>query len=111
MNILNLYLYYRKISQEKNISLIYYLLANLHLGFLSFNFYESKFLAIYLLIFALLAIYIYLAYKWMEEFNMDSASNDLGKRIQYLTDEKDKVGKVRSLILESVGKADSLLKK
>lgn len=66
--ILNLYLYYRKISQEKNISVTYYLLANLHLGFLSFNFYESKFLAIYLLIFALLAVYIYLAYKWMENF-------------------------------------------
>lgn len=71
--ILNLYLYYRKISQEKNISLIYYLLANLHLGFLSFNFYESKFLAIYLLIFALLAIYIYLAYKWMEEFKLKNS--------------------------------------
>lgn len=49
--------------------------------------------------------------KWMEEFNMDSAANDIQKRIQYLTDEKDKVGKVKTLILESVGKADSLLKK
>ena len=67
---LNLYIYFRKISKEKNISIVYYLLANVHLGFLSFNFYESKFLVIYLLIFALLAIYIYLAYKWMEEFKL-----------------------------------------
>ena len=49
--------------------------------------------------------------KWMEEFNMDSAATDLQKRIQYLSEEKDKVGKVKSLILESVGKADSLLRK
>ena len=29
--------------------------------------YESKFLAVYILIFALLGIYIYFAYKWLEE--------------------------------------------
>jgi uncharacterized membrane protein len=63
--ILNLYLYHKKISNEKKINVFYYLLANLHLGFLSFNFYESKFLAVYLLIFAALAAYIYLAYKWI----------------------------------------------
>ncbi len=49
--------------------------------------------------------------KWMEEFNMDSAVNNLEKRVEYLREEKDKVGKVRSLILESVAKADSLIKK
>ena len=49
--------------------------------------------------------------KWMEEFNMDSAANDMEKRILYLAEEKDKVGKVKSLILETVGKADSLLRK
>lgn len=49
--------------------------------------------------------------KWMEEFNMDSAANDMEKKIQYLMDEKDKVGKVKMLILQSVAKADSLLKK
>ena len=66
--IVNLYLYYKKISKERNTSIVYYLLANLHLGILSFNYYESKFLAVYLLIFTLIAVYIYLAYKWMEEF-------------------------------------------
>jgi uncharacterized membrane protein len=71
--ILNLFIYYKKISQEKNISIVYYLLANLHLAFLSFNYYESKYLAIYLLIFALLAIYIYLAYKWMEGFKLKNS--------------------------------------
>lgn len=71
--ILNLYLYFKKISKEKNISIVYYLFANLHLGFLSFNYYESKFLAIYLLIFMLLAVYIYLAYKWIEEFKLKNS--------------------------------------
>jgi hypothetical protein len=71
--IMNLYLYNRKISKEKNISIVYYLLANLHLGFLSFNFFESKFLAIYLLIFVLLAVYIYLAYNWMENFKLKNS--------------------------------------
>lgn len=49
--------------------------------------------------------------KWMEEINIDSANNDLKKRIQYLTDEKDKVNKVKTAILASLQKADSLLKK
>ena len=48
--------------------------------------------------------------KWMEEFNMDSAQDDMQKRIQYLLDEKMKVGKVKEAILNSLGKADSLLK-
>jgi hypothetical protein len=48
--------------------------------------------------------------KWMTEFNMDSATNDLQERIRYLTDEKMKVGKVKQAILTSLQKADSLLK-
>lgn len=48
--------------------------------------------------------------KWMEEFNMDSAQDDMEKRIRYLLDEKMKVGKVKDAILNSLGKADSLLK-
>ncbi|MBY0487397.1 MAG: DUF2339 domain-containing protein [Flavobacteriaceae bacterium] len=71
--ILNLYLYHRKISQEKKINIVYYLLANLHLGFLSFHFYQSKFLFVYLLIFVLLAVYIYLATKWMEDFKLKNS--------------------------------------
>lgn len=49
--------------------------------------------------------------KWMEEFRMDSAKDNLDARIQYLLDEKMKVGKVKEAILNSLGKADSLLKK
>lgn len=71
--ILNLYLYFRKISPQKNISIVYYLLANLHLGIISFHFYEPNFLTVYLLIFLLLGIYIYLAYKWMENFNLKNS--------------------------------------
>jgi hypothetical protein len=48
--------------------------------------------------------------KWMEEFNMDSAKDNLEIRIKYLTDEKLKVGKVKEAILNSLAGADSLLK-
>jgi hypothetical protein len=48
--------------------------------------------------------------KWMTEFNMDSAVNNIDERIKYLTDEKSKVGKVKAAILGGLQKADSLLK-
>ncbi len=48
--------------------------------------------------------------KWMDEFNMDSAINNTEKRIKYLTDEKLKVSKVKENILNSLQKADSLIK-
>lgn len=48
--------------------------------------------------------------KWMQEFNMDSAVNNIGQRIKYLADEKMKVGKVKEAILGSLQKADSILK-
>lgn len=49
--------------------------------------------------------------KWMEEFNYDSAKQDAEKRIQYLADEKIRVEQVKKSILESLEKADSVLKK
>lgn len=48
--------------------------------------------------------------KWMEEFNMDSAVNNMEQRIKYLTEEKWKVGNVKTAILTSLQKADSILK-
>lgn len=48
--------------------------------------------------------------KWMDEFNMDSAVNNIDQRIQYLAEEKLKIGKVKIAILRSLQKADSLLK-
>ena len=48
--------------------------------------------------------------KWMEEFNMDSAVNDAKERINYLGSEKLKVSKVKEAILNSLQKADSLIK-
>lgn len=48
--------------------------------------------------------------KWMAEINFDSATNDLGQRIKYFTDEKIKVNKVKDAVLNSIAKADSLLK-
>jgi ABC-type Fe3+-hydroxamate transport system substrate-binding protein len=48
--------------------------------------------------------------KWMEEYNMDSAVNNIEQRINYLTEEKIKVSKVKESILNSLQKADSVLK-
>ena len=48
--------------------------------------------------------------KWMQEFDMDSAVDNLQARIKYLTDEKLKVGKVKESILWSLQHADSILK-
>lgn len=47
---------------------------------------------------------------WMQEFNMDSAVDNMEQRIKYLNDEKLKVGKVKEAILGSLQKADSLFK-
>lgn len=71
--ILNVVLYRKKISTQKNTSIVYYLLANLHLGFLSFAYYETQYLPIYLSIFVALAIYIYLASKWLEDFKLKNS--------------------------------------
>ena len=48
--------------------------------------------------------------KWMEEYNMDSAVNNIEQRINYLTSEKIKVSKIKEDILNSLQKADSVLK-
>jgi len=47
---------------------------------------------------------------WMTEMNLDSAVNNIELRIQYLTGEKLKGGKITELINNSLQKADSLLK-
>ena len=49
--------------------------------------------------------------KWMVEFNMDSAKDNLEQRVKYLTEEKLKVTKVKEAILGGLARADSLLKK
>ncbi|HUM65796.1 MAG TPA: hypothetical protein PLV32_08130, partial [Chitinophagaceae bacterium] len=48
--------------------------------------------------------------KWMEEFNIDSALNQLDQRIEYLKSEKIKVSKVKESILNGLEKADSVLR-
>lgn len=50
-------------------------------------------------------------FKWMQEFNVDSAKSDKEKRLAYLESEKVKVEKVRDNILNSLQLADSLLRK
>jgi hypothetical protein len=48
--------------------------------------------------------------KWMEEYQVDSALNDAKQRVQYLLDEKDKVGKIKQSILDGINRADSVLR-
>jgi len=48
--------------------------------------------------------------KWMREYDMDSAIDNLEQRIKYLSDETQKVGKVKEAILGSLQRADSILK-
>ena len=47
---------------------------------------------------------------WMNEMNLDSAANDVKKRIQYLSQQKIEGSKITELINNSLQKADSLLK-
>lgn len=68
--IVNVVFYYKKIGNKKEISIVYYLLANFHLAFISFSYYESKFEFVYLIIFALLAVYIFILYKYIENFKL-----------------------------------------
>jgi hypothetical protein len=48
--------------------------------------------------------------QWMEEFNPDSAVNNMEQRIKYLSEEKLKISSVKESILQGLQKADSLLK-
>lgn len=48
--------------------------------------------------------------KWMKEYKMDSLVNNVEERAKYLSSEKLKVGKVKEAILNSLQKADSLIK-
>jgi hypothetical protein len=48
---------------------------------------------------------------WMDEFKVDSATNNSDLRIKYLQQEKDKVTLVKQHILTSLQAADSLLNK
>jgi predicted nuclease with TOPRIM domain len=48
--------------------------------------------------------------KWMTEFNMDSAVNNVQERLKYLESEKGKVTKVKEAVLGGLARADSLLK-
>ncbi len=48
--------------------------------------------------------------KWMDDFDYDSAKDNLEQRIKYLADEKLRVEKVKEAVLGSIKKADTLLK-
>ena len=48
---------------------------------------------------------------WMQEFSIDSAQDNIERRLEYLEAEKNKVTKVKEEILSALAKADSALKK
>src|SRR6185436_1323325 len=48
---------------------------------------------------------------WMNEFNMDSLKNNEKEQLKYLESEKEKISKVNEVMISSLQKADSLLKK
>lgn len=48
---------------------------------------------------------------WMHEFSIDSAQDDIKRRLEYLESEKSKVSSVKDEILSALSKADSALKK
>lgn len=49
--------------------------------------------------------------KWMDDFSIDSAQDNVERRIEYLKSEKIKVDDVKEEIRKVLAKADSLLKK
>ncbi|NOT49997.1 MAG: hypothetical protein HOP10_01810 [Chitinophagaceae bacterium] len=49
-------------------------------------------------------------YNWMPTLNMDSAQNDLQKRVDYFTKEKLNAENINQALSNSLQKADSLLK-
>lgn len=49
--------------------------------------------------------------KWMQEFSIDSAQDNIERRLQYLESEKAKVTRVKEEILSALSKADSAQKK
>lgn len=48
---------------------------------------------------------------WMDEFSIDSAQDNIKRRVDYLESEKSKVTRVKEEILSALAKADSALKK
>ncbi|MBO9571364.1 MAG: hypothetical protein J7497_04030 [Chitinophagaceae bacterium] len=49
--------------------------------------------------------------KWMEDFEIDSAQDNIEKRLEYLKSEKFKVDEVKDNIFKALNRADSLLSK
>ncbi|MBK7098699.1 MAG: viral A-type inclusion protein [Sphingobacteriales bacterium] len=50
-------------------------------------------------------------HKWMDEFGYDSLKDNVDERIKYLKSEAEKVNEMKTAVLNSIQKADSLLKK
>ena len=48
---------------------------------------------------------------WMNEFNMDSLKDNEKEQLKYLESEREKISKVNEVMISSLQKADSLLKK
>lgn len=49
--------------------------------------------------------------KWMNEFNMDTLKDNQAEQAKYLESEKEKIAKVNEVMINTLHKTDSLLKK
>ncbi|MCZ8168133.1 MAG: DUF2339 domain-containing protein [Flavobacterium sp.] len=73
MAVIQLYLVHRKVTFHTSIPLIYYMLANLHLGILGFWYYHPDYLPFYLGLMGILGVFVGYAYRILDSFPLKNS--------------------------------------
>ncbi|MEN9335497.1 MAG: hypothetical protein RLZZ500_484 [Bacteroidota bacterium] len=73
MAIVHLYLYSRNYTFHRAVPLLYYGLANLHLGILGYWYYQPSYLPFYIALMVGLGVFVGLAYKWLPSFSLKNS--------------------------------------
>jgi hypothetical protein len=73
MAVIQLYLVHRKVTFHASIPLIYFMLANLHLGILGFWYYQPDYLPFYLGLMGVLGLFVGLAYRILNSFPLKNS--------------------------------------
>ncbi|WP_264512570.1 DUF2339 domain-containing protein [Flavobacterium sp. N1719] len=73
MALLQLYLYSRKFTFHRAVSLTYFLLANFHLGILGFWYYQPGYWPFYVALMGILGIFVGYAYRVLESFTIKNS--------------------------------------
>lgn len=73
MAVIQLYLVHRKVTFHASIPLIYFMLANLHLGILGFWYYHPDYLPFYLGLMGVLGLFVGLAYRILNPFPLKNS--------------------------------------